>query len=46
MLQKGQHVGADLFDLFVVHSGIYLEYAKAYLEEEQIDVVDEESLPG
>ncbi|WP_281175047.1 hypothetical protein [Sulfurovum lithotrophicum] len=42
MLQKGQHTDADLF----VRSGIYLEYAKAYLEDEQIDNVDEESLLG
>ncbi|KYJ85966.1 HD domain-containing phosphohydrolase [Sulfurovum riftiae] len=44
-MKKEQHIDADLFDLFV-RSGIYLEYAKAYLKEEQIDEVDTASLLG
>ena len=44
-MKKDQHIDADLFDLFV-RSGIYLDYAKAYLEKEQIDDVDIESLLG
>ena len=44
-MKKDEHIDADLFDLFV-RSGIYLEYAKTYLEEEQIDDVDIESLLG
>ncbi len=34
-----QHIDADIFALFL-HSGIYLDYAKAYLKPEQIDEVD------
>lgn len=36
---KDKHIDEDLFNLFL-QSGIYLEYAKEYLDEEQIDVVD------
>ncbi|WP_055732545.1 HD domain-containing phosphohydrolase [Agarivorans gilvus] len=34
-----QHIDADIFALFL-NSGIYLDYAKAYLKPEQIDEVD------
>ena len=37
------HLDADLFDEFV-NSGVYLEYAKQYLDSNQIDEVDEEQL--
>jgi HD-GYP domain-containing protein (c-di-GMP phosphodiesterase class II) len=35
------HLDADLFDEFV-NSGVYLEYAKQYLDSNQIDEVDME----
>ncbi len=37
--KKDQHIDPDLFDLFLT-SGIYLEYAKRFLSEDQIDEVD------
>ena len=36
---KDQHLDGDIFRLFL-KSGIYMEYAKAYLKPEQIDEVD------
>ncbi|NMM43576.1 hypothetical protein HH303_03740 [Rhodospirillaceae bacterium KN72] len=36
---KDQHVDADLFDIFLT-SGIYLDYAKKYMQPQQIDDVD------
>lgn len=36
---RRQHIDADLFRLFV-QSGTYLEYARHYLQPEQIDRVD------
>jgi len=38
-MNKDQHIDPDLFELFL-RSGIYLEYAKEYLKEGQIDDVD------
>jgi HD-GYP domain-containing protein (c-di-GMP phosphodiesterase class II) len=38
-MKKEQHIDGDLFQLFL-ESGIYLEYAKEFLAEEQIDEVD------
>jgi hypothetical protein len=40
--KKDQHIDPQLFDLFL-RSGVYLEYAREYLEPEQIDEVDVES---
>ena len=40
--KKDQHIDPDLFDLFL-RSGVYLEYAREYLDPEQIDEVDIES---
>lgn len=37
--KKDKHIDPDLFDLFLT-SGVYLEYAKRYLNPEQIDEVD------
>jgi HD-GYP domain-containing protein (c-di-GMP phosphodiesterase class II) len=39
------HVDPDLFDLFI-RKKVYLEYAKQFLEPEQIDEVDESKIPG
>lgn len=38
-MKKDQHIDADLFELFL-RSGIYLQYAKNYLNPNQIDDVD------
>ena len=40
--KKDQHIDGELFDLFL-RSGIYLEYAREYLDPDQIDKVDVES---
>ncbi|MCU0805285.1 MAG: GAF domain-containing protein [Burkholderiales bacterium] len=39
------HVDPDLFDVFVRRK-VYLRYAEAFLDPEQIDVVDEAKIPG
>ena len=36
---KDQHIDADLFELFL-QSGVYLDYARRFLNDEQIDAVD------
>ncbi len=38
-MRNNLHIDSDLFELFL-SSGVYLEYAKQYLEKEQIDWVD------
>ena len=40
--KKDHHIDGDLFDLFL-RSGVYLEYAREYLDPDQIDEVDIES---
>ena len=39
------HIDPDLFDIFVCKK-VYLKYAKQFLDPDQIDEVDEASLPG
>jgi HD-GYP domain-containing protein (c-di-GMP phosphodiesterase class II) len=39
------HIDPDLFDIFVSKK-VYLKYAKQFLDSDQIDEVDEASLPG
>lgn len=39
------HIDPDLFDIFV-NKKVYLKYAKQFLDPDQIDEVDEASLPG
>jgi response regulator RpfG family c-di-GMP phosphodiesterase len=39
------HIDPDLFDVFV-RSKVYLEFARAFLDPEQIDAVDEGRIPG
>ncbi len=39
------HIDPDLFDVFV-REKVYLEYAKQFLGQEQIDAVDESRIPG
>jgi len=43
--KQNGHVDPDLFDVFV-REKVYLEYAKQFLDPEQIDLVDESSIPG
>jgi HD-GYP domain-containing protein (c-di-GMP phosphodiesterase class II) len=38
-MKKDQHIDPDLFELFL-RSGVYREYAEAYMKPEQIDAVD------
>jgi HD-GYP domain-containing protein (c-di-GMP phosphodiesterase class II) len=39
------HIDPDLFDIFI-RKRVYLRYAQAFLDKEQIDVVDEREIPG
>jgi HD-GYP domain-containing protein (c-di-GMP phosphodiesterase class II) len=41
----GGHIDPDLFDIFV-RKKVYLRYAQAFLDKNQIDVVDERDVPG
>jgi HD-GYP domain-containing protein (c-di-GMP phosphodiesterase class II) len=41
----GGHVDPDLFNVFI-RQKVYLRYAKQFLDPEQIDEVDEASIPG
>jgi len=44
-MKLDNHVDPDLFDLFI-RQKVYLEYARQFLEPEQIDEVDESKIPG
>ncbi|RMG56981.1 MAG: GAF domain-containing protein [Gammaproteobacteria bacterium] len=44
-MKLDQHIDPDLFDVFV-REKVYLEYARQFLEPEQIDEVDEAAIPG
>ena len=44
-LRLNGHIDPDLFDIFVSQK-VYLKYAKQFLDSDQIDEVDEASLPG
>jgi len=41
----GGHIDPDLFDVFIRRK-VYLRYAEAFLDKEQIDSVDERQIPG
>jgi len=43
--KESGHIDPDLFDVFV-REKVYLEYAKQFLDPEQIDAVDESGIPG
>ncbi len=43
--KENGHIDPDLFDVFV-REKVYLEYAKQFLGQEQIDTVDESLIPG
>ena len=44
-MKLGQHVDPDLFDVFV-WDRVYEDYAKQFLNSEQIDAIDFEKIPG
>ena len=39
------HIDIDLFDIFVRRK-VYLRYAELFLDQEQIDAVDDKGIPG
>ena len=43
--KQNGHIDPDLFDVFV-REKIYLEYARQFLDQDQIDAVDESLIPG
>jgi HD-GYP domain-containing protein (c-di-GMP phosphodiesterase class II) len=44
-MKLDQHIDPDLFDIFV-REKVYLKYAQTFLKPEQIDAVDESTIPG
>ena len=44
-MKVDNHIDADLFDVFM-HDKIYLNYAKQYLDKNQIDDINFEEIPG
>ena len=44
-MKEDSHIDPDLFDVFV-REKVYLEYARSFLDPEQIDEVDESRIPG
>ncbi len=44
-MKQDQHVDPDLFDIFI-RDQVYLQYARDYLENYQIDEVDVSRIPG
>lgn len=44
-MKLNNHVDPDLFDIFV-RNKVYLRYAEMFLDQEQIDPVDESKIPG
>jgi len=44
-MQREQHIDGELFALFL-NSGVYLHYARRFMQAEQIDPVDIDSLLG
>ena len=44
-MKLDQHVDPDLFDIFI-RDQVYLQYARDYLEDYQIDAVDASKIPG
>jgi HD-GYP domain-containing protein (c-di-GMP phosphodiesterase class II) len=44
-MSVGGHIDPELFDVFV-RERVYAEYARQFMNEEQIDQVDESAIPG
>ncbi len=43
--RERNHIDPDLFDIFI-RSGVYLDYARRFMDPEQIDEVDPGTIPG
>jgi len=44
-MKKANHIDPDIFDIFVKNK-IYLDYAEKFLDQGQIDEIDETAIPG
>jgi hypothetical protein len=44
-MKKNNHIDPDIFDIFVNHR-VYLDYARKFLDPEQIDDIDEIAILG
>ena len=44
-MKQNHHIDPDLFDVFL-REGVYLEYARRFLEPDQIDDIDWATIPG
>jgi len=44
-MKKDQHIDPDIFDVFI-REKVYMDYAKKFLPDSQIDEVDESAIPG
>ena len=44
-MKEDQHIDPDVFQL-MIESGVYLDYAKEYVDPAQIDVIDFNKIPG
>ncbi len=44
-MKKDNHIDPDIFEIFI-RQRIYLDYAKEFLDPEQIDEIDESTIPG
>jgi HD-GYP domain-containing protein (c-di-GMP phosphodiesterase class II) len=44
-MKENGHIDPDLFDIFV-RKGVYRKYAEMFLDQDQIDAVDESAIPG
>ena len=45
VMKQDDHIDPDIFDIFIKNR-IYLDYAEEFLDPEQIDEIDENSIPG
>jgi HD-GYP domain-containing protein (c-di-GMP phosphodiesterase class II) len=45
LMKKDNHIDPDIFEIFI-RERVYLDYAEEFLDPEQIDEIDEASIPG
>ena len=45
LMKQNNHIDPDIFDIFI-RQRVYLDYAEEFLDPEQIDPIDEQSIPG
>ena len=45
LMKQDNHIDPDLFEIFI-REKVYLEYAEEFLDPEQIDAIDESTIPG